>query len=75
MFLADALDSGGFAHEQLSQFLTTFRRHNRQVASHNLWRHLHCMDASPCSLKGWVASLHGAHKKARVLQAPAQVVF
>ena len=36
MFLADAFNSGGFAHQQLGQFLTTFGGHNRPVAFTNV---------------------------------------
>ncbi len=63
MLLADALDSSGFAHQQLGEFLTTFGRHNRPVAFYKLSRCSHRIDASPCSLKGWVASVHKRIKK------------
>ena len=36
MFLADAFNSGGLAHKQLGQFLTTFGRQNRPVAFTNV---------------------------------------
>ncbi len=36
MFLADAFNSGGLAHQQLGQFLTTFGGHNRPVAFTNV---------------------------------------
>ena len=36
MFLVDAFNSGGFAHQQLGQFLTTFGGHNRPVAFTNV---------------------------------------
>ena len=75
MFLVDAFNSGGFAHQQLGQFLTTFGGHNRLWACHNLRGERHRINASPCSLKGWVASVYKPTKKARVLQAPARVVF
>ena len=75
MLLADAFNGGGLADEQLSQFLTTFGRHNRPVVQLNLRGLRDGVDTTPSSLKGWVVSLHRAHKKAEVLQAPAQVVF
>ena len=46
-----------------------------RAARHKVWFGLQSTGSSPCSLKGLVASLYAAHKKAGVLQAPAQCVF